>query len=84
LFGDSGSSAAKKKEAQPKEPQAFTINCKACHLLEDVQVGPSLIEIAKLYPRKHKKEFLQWCVNPGKKRELDYTFHQHRYIDSWK
>jgi len=54
--------------AEDKEPAAFEANCKACHALSDSPVGPSLIEIAKLYPRKRAKEFIQWCINPGKKR----------------
>jgi len=31
-------------------------------------VGPSLIEIAKLYPQNKSKQFVKWCVDPGKKR----------------
>lgn len=49
-------------------PQSFVINCQVCHALEDAAVGPSLIEISKLYPNKKKKEFIQWCIDPGKKR----------------
>jgi len=55
--------------AAVKEPKAFTLNCKVCHSLDQNLVGPSLIEIAKLYPRKKSNEFIQWCVEPGKKRQ---------------
>jgi len=54
--------------AQQKAPEAFTTNCQACHLLDQEQVGPSLVAIAKLYPRKKRKDFIKWCVDPGKKR----------------
>ncbi len=50
------------------EPVAFTTNCKACHLLDQVMVGPSLVELAELYPRKDQDKFIQWCLNPGHKR----------------
>ena len=59
-------------QSAEKEPKAFTLNCKVCHALDQTVVGPSLIEISKLYPRKKGKEFIQWCVEPGKKRaEMD-------------
>lgn len=48
-------------------PQAFTTNCAACHLLDQSIVGPSLVEVAKVYKDK-PDEFLKWCVEPGKKR----------------
>ncbi|MBK1828726.1 c-type cytochrome [Haloferula rosea] len=50
-----------------KEPEAF-FNCKACHLPNDVQVGPSLVEIRTAYPAEKLDEFVEWCINPGKKR----------------
>ena len=49
-------------------PAAFTTNCKACHDLQTEPVGPSLVEIARLYPQDKQKTFIEWCINPGKKR----------------
>jgi cytochrome c551/c552 len=49
------------------EPEAFTINCKACHLLDQSLVGPSLVELAEIYKDK-PEEFLKWTKSPGKKR----------------
>ena len=54
--------------AQVKPPEAFSVNCQACHVLDEQQVGPSLIEIAGLYPKSKQAEFIKWCVDPGKKR----------------
>lgn len=42
-------------------------NCSACHLPDQMVVGPSLIEISKLYGQK-PKEFVAWAVKPQKKR----------------
>jgi len=42
-------------------------NCAACHLPDQMVVGPSLIEITKLYAKK-PKEFVEWAVKPQKKR----------------
>jgi cytochrome c551/c552 len=42
-------------------------NCAACHLPDQMVVGPSLIEITKLYEKK-PKEFIAWAVKPQKKR----------------
>ena len=42
-------------------------NCAACHLPDQMVVGPSLIEITKLYEKK-PKEFVAWSVKPMKKR----------------
>ena len=50
-----------------EEPQPFAINCKACHLLDQALVGPSLVELAKIYNGK-PEEFLKWTRAPGKKR----------------
>ncbi|MEM9080605.1 MAG: c-type cytochrome [Verrucomicrobiota bacterium] len=50
------------------EPQSFTLNCKACHALDQQIVGPSLVEIAKIY-RTDRETFLKWTINPGKKRQ---------------
>lgn len=56
---------AQNKTVEP--PEIFTINCSACHHLKQVTVGPSLVEIAKLY-KKDEAAFMKWCVSPGKKR----------------
>jgi cytochrome c551/c552 len=50
-----------------EEPQPFTINCKACHLIDQALVGPSLVELAKIYKGK-PDEFLKWTRAPAKKR----------------
>ena len=42
-------------------------NCAACHLPNQMVVGPSLIEITKLYDKK-PKEFVTWAVKPLRKR----------------
>ena len=48
-------------------PPAY-VNCVACHLLDEVQVGPALVELAQIYPEESRDYFVEWCVNPGKKR----------------
>ncbi|GAB5561749.1 MAG: hypothetical protein SynsKO_33960 [Synoicihabitans sp.] len=50
-------------------PEAFTLNCNACHLLDQALVGPSLVEIAELYPPANLDAFIQWCIEPQKKRD---------------
>jgi len=47
--------------------QLYAQNCAACHLPDQMVVGPSLIEISKLYAKK-PKEFVRWAVKPQKKR----------------
>jgi len=54
--------------AEVKAPAAFTANCLVCHAPDTEVVGPSLIEIAKLYPEKKSKDFIAWCIKPGRKR----------------
>ena len=54
--------------AAPDGEPLFTTNCSACHLLDQMVVGPSLVEIRTLYNGK-PDEFVKWCVAPGKKRE---------------
>ena len=51
------------------EPLAFTVNCRACHLLDQTGVGPSLVEMAELYPRENKDRFIHWAISPGRKRD---------------
>ncbi len=50
-------------------PLAFTTNCQACHLVDQSLVGPSLVEIAELYPEDNLSDFVKWCIEPGKKRD---------------
>lgn len=50
-------------------PAAFTTNCQACHLLDQMLVGPSLVEISELYPPSNLDDFIQWCIAPGQKRD---------------
>ena len=54
--------------AAPEGEQLFTTNCSACHLLDLMVVGPSLVEIRAIYNGK-PDDFVKWCVAPGKKRE---------------
>ena len=44
------------------------MNCAACHAVEYAFVGPSLVEVARLY-RDDVEGFVKWCLQPGKKRE---------------
>ena len=50
-------------------PVAFTTNCQACHLLDQMLVGPSLVELSELYPPSNLDDFIQWCIAPGHKRD---------------
>ena len=47
--------------------QLFTINCSACHALDRMTVGPSMVEMAKIYNGK-PKDFIKWCKEPQQKR----------------
>lgn len=47
-------------------PHAFTINCAACHLTDRVQVGPHFVYLQEKYPKTRRKQFIEWCKNPGK------------------
>lgn len=46
----------------------FTLHCAACHLADRQLVGPSLVEVSKLYTGK-LDEFLAWCKEPKQKRK---------------
>jgi cytochrome c551/c552 len=46
----------------------FGAMCSACHLPDRMHVGPSLVEIAKLY-RGKPAEFRAWCKDPQPKRK---------------
>lgn len=52
---------------KPNGEQLFTMNCAACHLPDQMVVGPSLVEIRSLYLNK-PDDFVKWCVAPQKKR----------------
>ncbi len=52
---------------KPNGEQLFTMNCAACHLPDQMVVGPSLAEIRSLYLGK-PDDFLKWCIAPHKKR----------------
>ena len=46
----------------------FAQHCAACHLPDRQLVGPSLVEVSKLYSAKID-EFLSWCKKPVQKRK---------------
>ncbi len=48
--------------------QVFQTNCSACHVVDKVLVGPSLVEIAGIY-RDNPDGFVKWCVKPEHKRD---------------
>ena len=49
--------------------KAFQMNCMACHQVQTGLVGPSLVEMSKLYPLTNESQFLEWTKNPGQKRQ---------------
>lgn len=50
------------------DPKAvFQVQCAACHAVDRVLVGPSLVEISGIY-RNNPDGFVQWCMKPGRKR----------------
>jgi cytochrome c551/c552 len=53
--------------AAPDGAQLFTNNCSACHVMDQMVVGPSLAEIRGLYLGK-PDDFVKWSVAPKKKR----------------
>lgn len=55
-------------EAAPDGEQLFTMNCSACHLMDEMVVGPSMVEMRGLYEGK-PDEFVEWAIAPGKKRD---------------
>jgi cytochrome c551/c552 len=48
--------------------QVFQIQCSACHAVDQMLVGPSLVEIAGIYQGK-PDDFVKWCITPQHKRE---------------
>lgn len=59
---------AEKEKNAPSPPEAYTVNCQACHLEKDILVGPNFYNIRDAYPAEAAEYFVEWCVNPGKKR----------------
>ena len=53
--------------AAPDGKQLFTIHCTACHMLDQMLGGPSLVEIRSLYNGK-PDDYLKWSIAPQKKR----------------
>ena len=56
------------EEIAEAPPQAFKTYCAACHLPDRELVGPHFVEIQELYPASKQEAFLEWCLNPGKRR----------------
>jgi len=54
-------------QTPPDGASLYTLNCAACHLLDQSLVGPSLVEIRALYLDK-PDDFVKWAIAPGKKR----------------
>ena len=48
--------------------QTFQIHCSACHAVDHMLVGPSLVEISGIY-RENPEGFVKWCLAPQHKRE---------------
>ena len=48
--------------------QTFQTHCSACHAVDHVLVGPSLVEVAGIY-RDNPDGFVKWCVKPEHKRD---------------
>ena len=51
----------------PAGEAKFKMNCSACHVLANVVVGPSLVTLAKSYPKEKRADFIKWAKVPGKK-----------------
>ena len=71
LWLSSSTGWAQNDESTPElvPPAAFTTNCQACHMLDQMLVGPSLVELSELYPPSNLDDFIQWCIEPGQKRD---------------
>lgn len=59
--------AKKTSDKEDKVPEAFKVNCAACHISDRVQVGPHFVHIQEYYPKSKQKQFIEWCKNPGKR-----------------
>lgn len=53
---------------QENGKKLFTLNCVACHQIDQMVVGPSLVEVAHIY-KKNPKGIVKWSMNPGHKRK---------------
>jgi cytochrome c551/c552 len=51
----------------PDGASLYTLNCAACHMVDQSIVGPSLVEIRNLYQNK-PDDFVKWAIVPGRKR----------------
>ena len=61
-------SGAPKLSAEEEEgKKIYTLNCLACHALDQMIVGPSLVEIASIH-RKKPEGIVQWAIKPEQKR----------------
>ncbi len=58
----------KRPAAAPDGKQLFAMYCAACHKSDRFHVGPSAVEMRKLYEFK-PAEFMAWCKNPQPKRK---------------
>jgi cytochrome c551/c552 len=47
--------------------EVFMLNCSACHAVDQMVVGPSLVEISDIY-RNDPEGFVKWCLAPKPKR----------------
>ncbi len=45
----------------------YQTHCMACHMVNVKTVGPSLVYMAKTYPKRNFEEFKAWVKEPGKK-----------------
>ena len=68
LYSSSVALSATKLSAEEEEgKKIYTLNCLACHALDQMIVGPSLVEIAHLH-RKKPEGIVKWSMNPQQKR----------------
>ncbi|MGE9271354.1 MAG: c-type cytochrome [Verrucomicrobiales bacterium] len=56
------------EDPQLSGEQLFSMNCAACHLTDQEVVGPSLVEMRRLYHR-NMPGFIHWAKNPQQKRK---------------
>jgi len=68
ILSSLGVYAAPKLNAEEEEgKKIYTLNCLACHALDQMIVGPSLVEIAHIH-RKQPEGIVKWSMNPQQKR----------------
>lgn len=73
LLATTAASAQQGPEAQQgpatqQGQQLYQVFCASCHMADRFHVGPSLIEVGKLYGDK-PDEFVAWCHEPQQKRK---------------